>query len=378
VALVRVVDGKPQITDYLNYSGLGPNLSYGSFPDGQPFNRVVMYNPTAGATNNARSVNVFINEWMADNTSFIADPADGDTNDWFELFNAGSEAVDLGDYYLTDNLSSRTQYRIPNNGRYVIPSGGFLLVWADDETGQNSTNRADLHASFQLSRAGESIGLFAPDGVSVIDTVTFGAQTNDVSEGRYADGAVSRYFMTTPTPRAANVLGNGQNTPPVMTSIDDRVITFGQTLNFTAMATDADVPAQSMAFSLDAGAPLGANITSEGSFAWAPTLAQTPSTNTIIVRVTDNGVPPASATRSFTVRVVPPPRTAIIVGPGGSVALSFQTISGQTYRVEYKNDLHEEDWMPLGDDVVATGGSLTINDVIGARPHRFYRIVQLD
>ncbi|HXJ74985.1 MAG TPA: CotH kinase family protein, partial [Candidatus Dormibacteraeota bacterium] len=32
---------------------------------------------------------VFINEWMAENTSFIADPADGLYDDWFELYNPG-------------------------------------------------------------------------------------------------------------------------------------------------------------------------------------------------------------------------------------------------------------------------------------------------
>ena len=378
VALVRMADGKPQITDYLNYSGLGPNLSYGSAPDGQPFNRVAMFTPTPGTTNVARNANVFINEWMADNTAFIADPADGDTNDWFELYNAGSEAVDLGNYYLTDNLSNRRQYQIPNNGRYVLPPGGFLLVWADNETGQNAANQTDLHANFQLSRSGESIGLFAPDGVTAIDTVTFGVQTNDVSEGRYADGATSRYFMTMPTPRLPNVLGNGQNTPPSLAPIPNRIVTLGQDLGFTVTATDPDLPAQTLSFSLDPGYPDGASITGNGAFSWTPTPAQTPSSNNIVVRVTDDGVPPASTTRAFVVQVVPPPRTAIAVNQGGAVSLSFETIAGRTYRVEYKNDLNDEEWVSLGDDVVAASGSLTIPDTIGANSQRFYRIVQVD
>jgi hypothetical protein len=286
--------------------------------------------------------------------------------------------VDLGGYYLTDNLSNRTQDRIPNNGRYVIPPGGFLLVWADNETGQNNSNRIDLHAGFQLSRTGESIGLYAPDGDTAIDTVTFGVQTNDVSEGRYANGAASRYFMTTPTPRASNVLGDGQNTPPTIEPIQDRIVTLGQTLGFTAMASDTDVPAQTLTFSLDPGHPSGANITAAGLFTWTPTPAQAPSSNSISVRVTDNGTPPASAARTFTVQVVLPPRTEIAVGQGGSVSLSFQAIEGRTYRVEYKNDLNDQDWLPLGDDVVAVSGSLTINDSVGENTQRFYRILQLD
>ena len=52
------------------------------------FRRQFAY-PTPRATNNPAvpPVTVFINEWMAANTSFLADPADGDYDDWFELYN---------------------------------------------------------------------------------------------------------------------------------------------------------------------------------------------------------------------------------------------------------------------------------------------------
>jgi hypothetical protein len=141
---------------------------------------------------------------MAANTTFVADPADGDFDDWFELYNPNDVAVDLTGYALSDVLA-------PGGARWSIPSGttiparGFLLVWADNETGQNATNRIDLHANFQLRQAGEAIGLFAPNG-SVADSVTFGNQTNNISEGRWRDGAQAIYFMPTPTPRAANVV----------------------------------------------------------------------------------------------------------------------------------------------------------------------------
>jgi hypothetical protein len=148
---------------------------------------------------------VFINEWMAANTSAsgIADPADGDYDDWFELYNPGLDSVDLGGCFLTDNLTNQFQFGIPNTGRYTIPAGGHLLVWADGETGQNSTNRADLHVSFNLRAAGEAIGLFAPDGTQ-IDAVIFGQQTNDVSMGRSPDGGSSIVFLPQPSPRSAN------------------------------------------------------------------------------------------------------------------------------------------------------------------------------
>ena len=61
----------------------------------------------------------------------------------------------------------------------------------------------------------------------------------------------------------------------------------------------------------------------------------------------------------------------------GNLALTWRTLLGQTYRVEYKNDLSQPQWSMLS-DYHADGTSLTILDPIGAIPQRFYRIRQLD
>ena len=218
VALSRNVGGSPQILDYLNFTSLPADWTYGSVPDGQPFYRYEMYYPTPGNTNNAASppLMVKINEWMAANSTpgGFPDPADGDYDDWFELYNPGPMAVNLEGYYLTDTLTNQFQFRIPAG--YTIPGGGFLLVWADNEAGQNSTNRADLHVNFALRQAGEAIGLFAADGTP-IDTVTFGPQTNNVSEGHYPDGSGPLHFMSTYTPRMPNQIPNPPQPPELST-----------------------------------------------------------------------------------------------------------------------------------------------------------------
>jgi hypothetical protein len=97
----------------------------------------------------------------------------------------------------------------------VVQANGYLLVWADEETGQTRTN-GDLHVNFRLSQTGEAIGLFDPAG-RLIDGVSFGAQTENVSHGRFPDGAVEPFvFMTTPTPKAPNVVAS---TAPAFTDI---------------------------------------------------------------------------------------------------------------------------------------------------------------
>jgi hypothetical protein len=95
----------------------------------------------------------------------------------------------------------------------------------------------------------------------------------------------------------------GSNTPPVMAVIPDFTIDEGSLLTFTAAAADADVPVQTLTFSLAPSAPEGASITAGGVFNWTPTAAQGPGNYLIGVKVTDTGAPPLSATNHFAVTV---------------------------------------------------------------------------
>jgi hypothetical protein len=52
VALSRIYDGQPQILDYINYTNLPANYSYGSYPDGQSFSRQQFFYATPGGPNN--------------------------------------------------------------------------------------------------------------------------------------------------------------------------------------------------------------------------------------------------------------------------------------------------------------------------------------
>ncbi len=280
VALVRLVAGEAQIVDYLTYAGVTAGKSYGDYPDGQPFERYIFNEPTPRASNVPQIVSVFINEWLASNTGTIVDPADADFDDWFELYNAGPVPVDLTGYHLSDSPGNPTKYVIPSG--YSVPAGGFLLVWADEETGQNSTNRADLHVNFRLGAGGEMIGLYTPVG-TVVDEVVFGMQEPDISQGRFPDGAMDIFSMPTPTPRQPNVLGGGGG-----------------------------------------------------------------------------------------------PQIAVMNTGGGNIQMTFPTTPGKTYRILYKNALTDPVWQQLGNPMVASGSSMTVNDSIAANPQRFYVIEETD
>ncbi len=62
---------------------------------------------------------------------------------------------------------------------------------------------------------------------------------------------------------------------------------------------------------------------------------------------------------------------------GGGMVISFNTVLGQTYRVEYKNNLNDPTWTALGADITGTGGLVQVTDTVspGTLPFRFYHVV---
>ena len=156
--------------------------------------------PFAGDTwNYALTRRLIINEFLASNNTAATDP-NGEFDDYLEIYNPTRETVDLSGMYLTDDLDSPAQFRIPDG--VTIPPLGYLVFWCDGQMAQGPT-----HTNFNLLRAGEDIGLYDTDanGMAVIDTVTYATQTTDVASGRFPDGVDG--FVTMPvTPGAANTI----------------------------------------------------------------------------------------------------------------------------------------------------------------------------
>ncbi|MBN2704501.1 MAG: CotH kinase family protein, partial [Pontiellaceae bacterium] len=133
---------------------------------------------------------------MASNKATLADPQ-GDFDDWIEIYNTGPGAIDLSGMYLTDDLRTPTKWQIPWGT--FIEQGNYLLIWADEDVLDSG-----LHANFKLSAGGEEIGLYSVDGMTLLDSISFHDQVDDVSYGRFPNGESSWLFMNSPSPNAAN------------------------------------------------------------------------------------------------------------------------------------------------------------------------------
>ena len=145
--------------------------------------------------NNNLAQNIFINEFMASNSTTITDPDFNVYADWIEIYNSGSTSVNLKNYYITDDLSYPQKFKIQID--LIIDADGYILIWADDANTGNHTN-------FKLSASGESLGLFN-SALEVVDTLTFGAQQIDVSAGRFPNGTNNWYTFFPATPGTINL-----------------------------------------------------------------------------------------------------------------------------------------------------------------------------
>ena len=82
-----------------------------------------------------------------------------------------------------------------------------------------------------------------------------------------------------------------QNDAPILAPIGDKTVNELEVLTFTATATDEDVPADELTFSLGTGAPAGARINpTTGEFWWGPSEEQGPGIYPITINVSDGSV----------------------------------------------------------------------------------------
>jgi len=83
-----------------------------------------------------------------------------------------------------------------------------------------------------------------------------------------------------------------------------------------------------------------------------------------------------AAPSAGTLNVFPPVATAAFPG-GGIVRLAFSVQPGLNCQVQFKTNLNQTAWMPLGAPVLSDGDSLVVDDEIGGLEQKFYRLVVL-
>jgi uncharacterized protein YqiB (DUF1249 family) len=165
---------------------------------------------------------------------------------------------------------------------------------------------------------------------------------------------------------------NESNSPPVLQPIANRSSHYGVPLSIQAVVTDVDLPTNTLAFSLDLfPSNMTINATS-GLISWTPVLAQL-GTNTITVRVTDNGVPPKFDTTTFMVVVTGnAPVLAITPLPGNLKQVIITGDVGLNYDLLSSSNLLN--WELLLNFSLTTSPKAYIDPDSSTTPRRFYRL----
>jgi hypothetical protein len=149
------------------------------------------------ATLHAQNLNLRINEILTNNQTIMTDDF-FEYDDWIEIYNPpGSPITNLANYYISDDPDTLTKWRIPaiDAGVTTVLPNNFIVLWIDDDFNNANSQGADHNAGFVLNSEGETFLLTAPDGITIIDSVSYPEMAPDVSWGRSCDGCSQwQYF----------------------------------------------------------------------------------------------------------------------------------------------------------------------------------------
>jgi len=169
-----------------------------------------------------------------------------------------------------------------------------------------------------------------PAGASITSAGVFTwTPTEAQGPGDYTFGVVVSDGALTAS-ETITVHVNEVNVAPVLAPIGSKTVDVTTLLTFTATATDADIPVQTLTFSLSGTVPAGAVITSAGVFTWTPSAVQV-GDYTFGVVVSDGAL---TASETITVQVKggsPPPVasfTATVAANGYVVSVNGAASTG--------------------------------------------------
>ena len=183
IALAGLTSGSTNVVSIIGRSPAGSWQSINS----PTVSKVWVVNPAIPS--------VRLNEVLAQNSAALN--VGGTFPDAIELFNEGTESVDLAGLHLSNDSSNPAKYTFPADT--VLAAGGYLVVYANNPDGTPG-----LHVGFTLNGEGDEVYLSDRDlNMTRLDAVKFGLQLPDLSVGRF-DG-VGDWKLTQPSFGAANV-----------------------------------------------------------------------------------------------------------------------------------------------------------------------------
>ncbi|HZR17245.1 MAG TPA: lamin tail domain-containing protein, partial [Verrucomicrobiae bacterium] len=374
LALSRLYLSQPQVIDYLDYTNLGPNHSFGSMPDGQSFDRQEFVLATPGGTNNATIPPSFIayttpGAVYSQNFDALPDPGAASVNTANPVTINGVVYALGNPYGFADPIVASGNGGLGINqlvGWYGLGSlaSKFGATDGDQTTGGQ--------ISFGLANsANRALGLLATSstgptafGAKFINQTAQTLKTIDV----HVTGELWRQSNLPKTLECYYVIDpSGSATFPT---------------NPTALLPGLNVsfpvnPAAVGGTAVDGTSPLNQtnrSLSGQTIVDWPPNAAlwlvwqMTDATGKAQGLAVDNLSFSASAPGAV------PEVPLSFQSTATNLILSWTGAAGQSYQLEYKDDLRASNWTPLGNALTGTGAPLSVTNDFTQSPVRFYRL----
>lgn len=143
-----------------------------------------------------------INEILLQNTMGELDEF-GQHEGWIEWFNPNSYSISVAGYFLTDELSNKTKFRMKADESSILEPNEYQLLYTS-----GAPKRGSNHLSFTIPNAGETIYLIAPDSTTILQSIPLPILDPNQSFGSSPNGSLSYSVFYQPTPRQNNNLSN--------------------------------------------------------------------------------------------------------------------------------------------------------------------------
>ncbi|MGO8925892.1 MAG: lamin tail domain-containing protein [Limisphaerales bacterium] len=373
-----------QVLDYLNYVNLGPNYSYGSFPDGQSFVRQVFAHPTPGSPNDGSSLPPpsFVPYLAAGSVyiqNFDALPDPGATS----VNSANPVTINGITYSLANPFDFAFPVMASGNGGLGLSSlaGWYGLADPTASVGTRfGATDGDQTAGGQISfglpnSANRALGLLATSttgytafGLKLINgtgqTLSFlNVQfTGDVWHQSDLGKTLQFYYFLDPS--ATN--GFSTNATAFLPALD---------VSFPTVAADEGGVAVDGTASLN---QTNLGVTNQVIAPWEPGAALWLAWEMASPAGKSQGL--GIDNLSFSASVWPSGMSSPTLGAqanGTNLLLSCPSVAGLSYQFQYTTNLNAPSWLPLGAPIPGTGSPITVTNSLATSAQCFYRLTIL-
>ena len=159
------------------------------------------------ASNCALFSQVVINEFCVAN--YTDWDQGGDNEDWVELYNPTGAAVNIGGYWMSNEIADPMKWQIPVGT--TINANSYLIILLSG-TGEYDPNQFGfINTSFRVTQTNGEDVVFSNAGGTILesyDMATLGSFQANHSYGRIIDGAANFAIFTDPTQNSANAGAN--------------------------------------------------------------------------------------------------------------------------------------------------------------------------